>query len=239
MRYGVNVFIARGVLIDTGFPAVGAELERWLDAHPVRGVIVTHAHEDHAGNVGRLARRGLPIQMAAESVAAARAPGAIGLYRKFCWGPFPPLRETLEPFDAPGFELIPARGHSADHHVVWDADDDSLYCGDLFIGVKVRIAHHDEDLRTQIDVLRATAARRPRRVFDGHRGALADPVGELLAKADWMEETIHAIETRARRGWSPRAIRNEVLGREDSTGIVSFGDYSRLNFVRSVIRSMR
>jgi glyoxylase-like metal-dependent hydrolase (beta-lactamase superfamily II) len=239
MRYGVSVYVARGVLIDTGFPAVGGELERWLDVHPVDGVIVTHAHEDHAGNVGRLARRGLPVQMAPESVEAARAPGHIGLYRRLCWGAYRPLHETLTRFVHPAFELLPARGHSADHHVVWDAERETLFCGDLFIGVKVRIAHVDEDLRAQIHVLRDIAARRPRRVFDGHRGALDDPVGEFLAKADWMEQTIHTIESRAREGWSERAIRNDVLGREDSTGIVSFGDYSRLNFVRSVVRSMR
>ncbi len=238
MRYAVSVYVVRGVMIDTGFPALGAELAQWLDAHPIDGVIVTHAHEDHAGNVARLARRGLPIQMAPESVAAARAPGHIGLYRKLCWGAYPPLREALTPFAHSALTLTSAPGHSADHHVVWDDERETLFCGDLFIGVKVRIAHLDEDLRAQVRVLRAAAARRPRRVFDGHRGALADPVGELLAKADWIDETIHAIESRARSGWSDRAIRNDVLGREDSTGIASFGDYSRLNFVRSVVRSM-
>jgi glyoxylase-like metal-dependent hydrolase (beta-lactamase superfamily II) len=238
-RYGVSVYVVRGVMIDTGFPAIGSQLEHWLDAHPIDGAIVTHAHEDHAGNVARLARRGLPIQMAAESDAAARHPGHIGLYRRVCWGAYGALTASLEPFSHPALTLTPAAGHSADHHVVWDEERETLFCGDLFIGVKVRIAHRDEDLRAQVRVLREAAARRPRRVFDGHRGALADPVGELLAKADWIDETVHAIESRARDGWSDRAIRNDVLGREDGTGIASFGDYSRLNFVRSVVRSMR
>lgn len=238
-RYGVSVYVTRGALIDTGFPTVGGELEAWLGANPVDGAIVTHAHEDHAGNVARLARRGLPIQMAPDSEADARAPAPIGLYRRFCWGAYPPLRETLVPFAHPALALVPARGHSRDHHVVWDEARDTVFCGDLFISVKVRIAHHDEDLRAQIPVLRAIAARQPRRVFDGHRGALDGPVAQLNAKADWMEETIGAIEERARTGWSARAIRNEVLGPEDATGIASFGDYSRMNFVRNVIKTMR
>lgn len=236
--YGVSVYVTRGVLVDTGFPVVGGELESWLDAHPVEGVIVTHAHEDHAGNVARLARRGLPIQMAPDSEADARAPGTIGLYRRACWGAYPPLRETLVPFARPELALVPARGHSRDHHVVWDEERETLFCGDLFISVKVRIAHQDEDLRAQVIVLREMAARRPRRVFDGHRGLLDGPVAQLNAKADWIEETIGAIEERARAGWSARAIRNEVLGAEDATGIASFGDYSRMNFVRNVIRTM-
>lgn len=237
-RYGVSVYVTRGVLVDTGFPAVGGELEAWLDTHPMTGVIVTHAHEDHAGNVALLARRGLPIEMARESEADARAPAPIGLYRRLCWGAYPPLREPLAPFTHPALALIPARGHSRDHHVVWDAERETLFCGDLFVGVKVRIAHHDEDLRAQIPVLRAMAARQPRRVFDGHRGLLDGPVEQLNAKADWMEETIGAIEQRACAGWSDRAIRNDVLGPEDATGIASFGDYSRMNFVRTVVRTM-
>jgi hypothetical protein len=90
-----------------------------------------------------------------------------------------------------------------------------------------------------VRVLREDAARRPRRDVDGHRGAQADHLGELLAQADRIDETVHAIETRARDGWSDPAILNHLLGRDDGTGIASFGDYSRLNFVRSVVRSMR
>jgi len=237
--YGVSVYVTRGVLVDTGFPAVGDELLAWLKQNPVSGVIVTHAHEDHAGNVGALARAGLPIQMAPDSEADARAPGPIGLYRRFCWGSYPPLREALVPFTHSALALVPARGHSRDHHVVWDAERETLFCGDLFIGVKVRIAHHDEDIRAQVGVLREFAALKPKRVFDGHRGLLEGPVAQLNSKADWMEEMIGAIEDRARAGWNSRAIRTAVLGPEDATGIASFGAYSRINFVRNVIRTMR
>jgi hypothetical protein len=106
------------------------------------------------------------------------------------------------------------------------------------LGVKVRIAHETEDLRTQVTSLRRIAALRPRRFFDGHRGLLPGPVAQLTAKADWIEGTIAAIEERARRGWDAVAIRNDVLGREGWMGIVSRGHYSALNFVRNVVRTM-
>jgi glyoxylase-like metal-dependent hydrolase (beta-lactamase superfamily II) len=238
MGYGVCAYVTRGVLIDTGFPDVGGELERWLDAHPVSGAIVTHFHEDHAGNVERLARRGVPVQMAPLSERLARELDSVKFYRRFCWGRVSALRADLAPFSHPSLALVPAPGHSVDHHVVWDAESRTLFGGDLFIGVKVRIAHHDEDLRLQVSVLREMAALQPKRVFDGHRGLLADPVGELLAKADWIEETVGRIEALARAGWKTTAIRREVLGREDLTGVLSFGDYSRRELVESVFRSM-
>lgn len=238
MRYGVSAYVTRGVLTDSGFPDVGREVEQWLDTNPVIGAIITHYHEDHAGNVERLARRGIPVQMSPLSEQLARNPGRIGLYRRLCWGSVQPLRATLTPFAHRALELRRAPGHSGDHHVVWDAERRTMFCGDLFIGVKVRIAHHDEDLRLQVRVLREMAALQPLRVFDGHRGLLADPVGELNAKADWIEGTIAHIESLARQGFSARAIRSQVLGPEDATGLLSFGQYSRINFVRSVIASM-
>jgi glyoxylase-like metal-dependent hydrolase (beta-lactamase superfamily II) len=134
--------------------------------------------------------------------------------------------------------MRPTPGHSPDHHVVWDAERGTVFGGDLFIGVKVRIAHSDEDIRGQASVLRAVASWHPERYFDGHRGLLIDPVVQLRAKADWIDEMIAAIESRVHQGWEDRAIRDDVLGREDLTGVVSFGDYSRINFVRSVRSSM-
>lgn len=52
-----------GVLIDTGFAAAHSDFTRLLDSNHVRGVIVTHHHEDHAGHVEIVAARGLPLQL--------------------------------------------------------------------------------------------------------------------------------------------------------------------------------
>jgi endoribonuclease LACTB2 len=235
---GVSAWFTRGALIDTGFPRVGRELEAWVrEARPI-GAIVTHYHEDHAGNVGRLAALGIPVQMHPETAALVRAPHPIGWYRRYTWGSPRALRTSAEPFTHPSLELRPARGHSPEHHLVWDAERGTMFGGDLFIGVKVRIAHPGEDMRAQVTALRAAVALAPERFFDAHRGPLDHPVALLAAKADWLEEMIAAIETRHRRGWSETAIRDAVLGREDLTGWVSAGDYSRLNFVRSVLRSV-
>ena len=239
LRYGVSAYVTRGALVDTGFPGIRRELLAWLATHPVDGALITHAHEDHAGNAEALARQGLPLQMAPETESQLRDFGSVGFYRRFCWGTPTDLRSPVTRFVHPALELLAARGHSADHHVVWDAERETVFGGDLFIGVKVRIAHQHEDIRAQVIAVRSIAEMRPRRFFDAHRGPLENPVPQLRAKADWMEETIGEIEDRLRRGWPARAIRDDVLGREDFTGVASNGDYSRLAFVRSVIDSTR
>lgn len=233
----VSAFVCDGVLIDSGAPDTANALLGWVDRHPIKAALITHAHEDHSGGVAALARRGIPIQCAPDSEALLRRDEPVGFYRRFCWGPRRRLDLPLIPFSSARFKLRPARGHSVDHHVVWDSETGSVFCGDLFIGMKLRVAHHDENVRQQIATLREVASWHPARVFDAHRGLLPDPVASLRAKADWIEQTVGEIEALAGQGVDDVSIRNRVLGREDSLGMVSFGDYSRLNFVRSVLAS--
>ena len=242
--YTASAYLLRGVLVDTGIPARAAALARFLDERaaagaPVRGAVVTHQHEDHAGNVALLAGRGIPIAMADATRAAVRRVGPIGLYRRVTWYPMRPLPGGAPELVPAPLVLVPTPGHSPDHHAVWDPETETLFGGDLFLGVKVRIAHHEEDPRRLVDSLRAAAALRPRRLFDAHRGPVPNPTESLLAKAAWHEETIGAVDALIDRGWSDRAILRAVLGGESLTGWLSARDYSRLNFVRVVRASRR
>jgi glyoxylase-like metal-dependent hydrolase (beta-lactamase superfamily II) len=235
--YEVSAYVVRGVLIDSGFPAIGAEFGRWLDGARLEGALITHYHEDHAGNVGRIIARGLPVGMSPETLARIRLPKPIGLYRRICWGSPAPLARDPEPFAHAGLSLIATPGHTTDHQVVWDAERETVFGGDLFIGVKVRIAHPGEDIRAQPVALRKVAALAPKHFFDAHRGPVERPVEALLAKAQWIDDVIGAIERLADDGCSVRAIERAVLGSGDLTGWISRGDYSRRNLVASVLAS--
>lgn len=234
--YSVSAYAVRGALVDCAFHDVGDELAAWIAANRPRGVIVTHAHDDHASNAQRLAVAGVPLVMAPDTERILRAPESRGLYRRMTWGSKPRLRAPLAPFDIAPLQLVPARGHSHDHHVVWDPERGDLFSADLFIGVKVRVAHafDREDVRAQPATLRAVLSLGPHRVFDAHRGLLDDPAGLFTAKINWLEETIGAIDDRIARGWSDTAILRDVMGGEEWLGYASFGDYSRRAFVQNV-----
>lgn len=238
--YTVSVYVYRGVLIDTGFHAVRRSVARLLDEVRPRGAFVTHQHEDHAGNVELLARRGIPLAMSAATEAAVRRVAPIGLYRRVVWQPMPALASAIVPFAPEELRLVETPGHSPDHHVVWDESTRTLFSGDLYLGVKVRIMHSAEDPWRIVESLRAAAALEPARMFCAHRGPVADPVAMLRAKAEWLEETIGEIERRVDAGWEDDArIARAVLGREDLTGLVSQGEYSRRNVVRAVRRGRK
>jgi glyoxylase-like metal-dependent hydrolase (beta-lactamase superfamily II) len=233
--YEVSAYLVRGVLVDTGFVRGAHAIAGAVDELRPRGAIVTHWHEDHAGNAPLLAARGLPMLMHPDCEAALRARPPVRLYRHVVWGGTPPLVAPLRAFDAAPLEIVPLPGHTPDHLGVWDAERRILVSGDLFLGVKVRVAHRHEAPRLLLASLRAAAALEPRLLLDAHRGPLSDAAGRLRGKIAWLEETIAAIEAEHGHGLPPRAITRRVLGREAPVGYASGGEYSKLAFVQAVL----
>lgn len=230
-----SAFLTRGVLIDTGFPRAGAELEGWLRAQRLpRGAFVTHAHEDHAGNVERLARIGIPLGMGDRTLAAVRSPATLAPYRRVTWGVPAPLRAPVHPFTDEGLELLATPGHAEDHHVIWDAREGTLFSGDLYLGVRSAAVHRHERPRQLLESLRRVIALGPARMFDTHRGLVERPVQALEARVAWLETTIGRAAELIARGWSDAAIQREMLGRDLFTRVFSMGEYSRRNLVAAV-----
>lgn len=234
--YVVSAYVIDGVLIDTAFPGVAGELLAVVRSLAPRGAIVTHWHEDHAGNVAALAALGIPVHMDPRGEAALRSLEPIGLYRRFTWGRNDRLTVPLRHFDVSPLQVINTPGHTEDHVAVWHPERRIVATGDLFIGVKVRVAHGDESPSAIVASLRTVMALEPRLLLDAHRGVVRNPVPVLAAKIEWMEETIGAITALADEGHSEREIRRQVLGRESAVGWVSRGEYSKRALVRSVLR---
>ncbi len=229
------------VLVDTGPPFAWRALRRFLRtlgdgdlARAVRGAVVTHQHEDHAGNAARLAAAGVPVTMADATRTAVATLAPPAAYRRYTWGAMPALPGDAPAFDPAPLVLVPTPGHTRDHHAVWDPERETLFGGDLFLGVQVRVAHPNEDPRALAHSLRAAAALRPRRLFDAHRGLVDDPVTALEAKAAWLDDTVGAVERLLDAGWPDGRIRDALLGGESLVGRLSSGDYSRAAFVRAV-----
>jgi endoribonuclease LACTB2 len=237
VRIGVSVYVVRGTMIDSGFHR---ERDTVLEARAqlrVGGVIVTHWHEDHAGNVATLARHGVPIAMRAETEAMLRHAPELPLYRRLVWGR-PPALDNFERFEAEGLEFLHTPGHSSDHQVVWDTKTGTVFSGDLWLGVRARVLHSAEDPYRIVESLRQIAALGPTRMFDAHRGLVREPVRALIAKAEWVAETIGEIERRIGKGHTDREILAGVLGGEEFAGYISYGDYARRNFVSAVRRRL-
>jgi endoribonuclease LACTB2 len=235
--YDVSAYLLGDVLVDTGFPRGGRALVDAVERLCPRGVLLTHWHEDHAGNAPALAASGIPVAMHAECEALLRERPAIRMYRRAVWGRTERLRVPLTSFDPAPLVLLEAPGHSSDHLTVWDPERRILVSGDLFLGVKVRVAHEgDEAPRALVGSLRRAAALEPRLLLDAHRGPVPDAAAQLRAKAAWNEEMIGRIEGLAAAGVDAAEIVKRLFGGESLVGRVSGLEYSRRGFVRAVLR---
>jgi glyoxylase-like metal-dependent hydrolase (beta-lactamase superfamily II) len=235
--YDVSAYVFRGILIDAGPWRARHELLNALQESPVRGCIVTHWHEDHAGNVPAFAAEKIPMWMAAETEQTLRAPFSPLLYRRFTWGRSPRLSGSVTPFDPGPLKAIHTPGHSSDHHAVWDAESRTLFSADLWLGVKVRAVNEKENPYAHIASLERAIALAPLRMFDAHRGLIENPVEALSAKLAWLRETVRVVEEFLDRGDSEETILRDVLGGEEAIGRLSGGEYARANFARAVKRS--
>ena len=222
----VSAYVMRGVMIDSGFHRVRRALVEAAAASGVRALVVTHWHEDHAGNVNALAARGLPIFMRAETEATLRARPYIQLYRRVVWGYGPALAHpAYAPAHGPaGFQCIHTPGHSTDHQVVWDGETGTVFSGDLWLGVRSRVLHASEDPYLILQSLRTIRALSPDRMFDAHRGSILRPGDAIDAKIQWLGDTLQTVARRVSDGWSDRAIVQQVLGGEELAAFVSRGD---------------
>jgi endoribonuclease LACTB2 len=232
LGYDASAYAVRGMLVDTGFPSVARDLAGWLDSGRPQGVILTHQHEDHAGNVALVVSRAIPLVAAEETLRAVRAPEPIGFYRRLCWGSPEPLREHAKTFLPAPLEFIPAPGHSPDHHIVWDAERSTLFAGDLFLGVKVRVAQSTEHVPELAQSLREAIALQPERMFCAHRGLVPDPVGHLRAKLQWLEWLMGESARLRANGRSDAEVARELLGREGFLPIFTGGGLSKRNLIR-------
>ncbi len=223
-------------MIDTGFPGARREVAQIVTAEQVRGAFITHHHEDHAGNVPWLAQRGVPMTMDPRTEHALRAPEPIGLYRRVTWQAMQPLTHPVAPFVADGLQLASAPGHAPDHHVVWDAETGTLFAGDLFLGVKLKVGHWYDDPRAHVRALHDCIARSPDQVYCAHRGLLRGGPRLLALKAEWLEELIARVDALAGEGIDHASIRAQVLGARGMTHWASFGDYSPDHIVRAILR---
>src|SRR5579885_610412 len=132
----VSAYVLRGVMIDTGFRRVQRELLRAASSVGVRGAIVTHWHEDHAGNGPALAASGIPVSMRADTEQILRDRPSIQLYRRVVWGRTPRFQGAAAAIDMSNLECVHTPGHSVDHQVVWDPATKTLFSGDLWLGVR-------------------------------------------------------------------------------------------------------
>lgn len=244
ISYCAYTAVVDGLLVDSGFTRARGQLLRALEGRRIEQVVNTHAHEDHIGNNREVAERfGAEIAAPAAGLADIGRPERIAVlpYQRMLWGvPSPsapaPLG-TVVRTPRFRFDVVPTPGHSRDHVCFHEPERGWLFAGDLYLGSQVRLARPFENGADLISSLERVLALRPRVVFCGHRGPLEDGVAALERKLRFVSDLRGKALALSRAGAPPEEIAARLVpGEPLKYRLLTFGDLSRWNFVRSLLK---
>jgi len=241
---GVWVYMVEGCVIDAGYTrACDQVLEHCVPEKP-DALLITHAHEDHAGCAGPLIdalgiRMFLPpiLKEALQKLQKYHLP----FYRRFIWG-HPKLPDWSKVSEGDVYQEGDARlryiftpGHSANHHVILDEKRNMVFTGDLYLGPRLTMAHPWEDPALTAKSLRKVRDMNPDTIFCAHRGMVRHPHTALSRKIEYIEWLVGRAHELADKGMTNREIANQLLGREKFISKITTGLYSRVNVINSIL----
>jgi glyoxylase-like metal-dependent hydrolase (beta-lactamase superfamily II) len=251
-RYGLGLNMKAAcyrigrTLIDTGPPNQWRAVRRFAseqaEEHGIDRVLVTHHHEDHAGNAARLQELlDVPVYAPEPSLERLREGFSLETYRWVVWGrPRPveaePVPDALTLADGTTLRTLPAPGH-ADDMVCYLAEEHGLlFSADLYITSRPQYLRFDEDAPRLIESIHAVLEHDFDTVLCAHRGVVENGRRALSEKVKYMEALCGVVQRRYRYDKvAVPEITDEILGREGLLYWASGGDFSKQNLIASCL----
>ncbi len=206
-RYGFNVYLMGGVLVDAATRHARGRILRQLAGRDVQAHALTHAHADHQGASHAVCEQlGLPLwapageadAMGSGDLRSTMPLNVVTRLQLRRWaGPAHPVeRRLVEGDEVGGFTVLETPGHSPAHIAYWRESDRTLVAGDVLFGrhpITGRPGLHEPpriftlDPRRNRESIRRLATLEPAVVCFGHGPPWRD-VAALQSFADALPE---------------------------------------------------
>lgn len=246
-RFGVNtsfvVWRLGSTWVESGPPNRWRQLRAFAQEQRLETVLVTHHHEDHSGNGGRLQELyGARVLAPALSLPLLQSGFPIQFYRRQVWG-VPPrwqaeaLPDSHEFQDGQGrnWQALPIPGHASDMVAYYLPQEGWLFSADLYVAAKVRYGKRDDRPDQEIDSLRRALQLPFEHLFCAHRGYVPNGRQALQAKLNYLTDLRGQCRELYRQGRSPREIQHKLLGREDHVSYLSGFHFCKSNLIRTCL----
>lgn len=234
--YKVSAYYFDGTLFDTGTPRSSKALAEWAKGQQIDQVLLTHHHEDHVGGVDVLDG---PIYAPAGSISKIARPKRIPLYRRWVWGqPRPGYAQPLPtPLTTANYTLypIPTPGQAHPHIAFLVPELGLLFSGDVFIAEQAKFLRLQDDLPAWINSLKHLQEFDFHTLFCCHAGKVTDAKGAIERKLAYWAQIQDQAQTLAKKGYSHKAIRAQLLGKENRLTYISSGQFSKQNLITALL----
>ena len=227
-------------VIDVGPPNQWKAVRSFLEEREARRVVVTHYHEDHAGNLARVAERGPEALAPALSLEPLRRGHFLRPYQLVIWGRARRAEAGQVPAEIPlrgggRLEAVATPGHSDDSTCYLERERGWLFSGDLFISSRTKYLRKDESLPDQIASLETALELDFETLLCSHRGVIEDGKGALRRKLDFLKSLCEEVADLHAQGLDARRITRRLLGREDGMTWWTGWHFSKRNLVKGCL----
>lgn len=230
-------------IIDTGPGNVWRKIRPWLEERPIKRLLLTHHHEDHAGNAGRIEAKFAPQVHAHPLTAKLVTEGFhLPIYRWFFWGKPKRMKQLpmvfpdqIESGDGFTFIPIPVPGHAQDLVAILEPNHGWLFTGDLFISSRPKYTRRVEDPNQEIESLRNILKYDFETVFCAHRCVLEDGRDQLARKLSYLVTLREQVRHYISIGDNVGEITRRLLGKEEMLRYFSFGEFAKRYFIESFV----
>ena len=239
----VHTYFIDGLLIDTGHSNMRKEIISTLSQLPVNQIFVTHHHEDHTGNLVPLQDHfACPAYASSRCVELMEHPPVISFAQWLTWGKTDPNVDLIaedrflstEYFH---FELIPIPGHAVDMVGLYEANQGWFFSADLYVYDYIRYFMRSESMAQQIQSIHKVLELDFEVLLCSHNPKFQDGKQRLRKKLQFLKDFYGKVSRLYHNGYSISAIIKELkLRRSWQIRILSTGELSTVNMVRSVIR---
>ncbi len=242
-RFGVTGFFSVDeTLIDCGPSCHHRTFRDFLTENPAKRVLITHSHEDHAGNASLALSRGI-IPMAHEKALPILRKGipSPARYRKWMWGKTPPVEAQALPevVETPHhhFIVLPTPGHSADHVCFYEPNQRWLFAGDLFLSRKLMWLGQTEEIDGMIASLARVSDLEIRTLYCAHVGPIEDGSYFLRERLTYILDLRDTVRGLASQGYSVHSIQKRLRMKDRRIRWSTLGERSAVNLIRALIAS--
>jgi glyoxylase-like metal-dependent hydrolase (beta-lactamase superfamily II) len=231
------------LLVDPATPYVD-ERERFdgllrtiLDGRRVRGIVLTHHHQDHTGDAARLRdKHGCPVF--AHALTAAQVDVAVdvivdeGHVFHLPAGPGGPARR---------FVAVHTPGHARGHLCLWEPDLSLLVAGDMVAGTgSILIDPPEGHMNTYLRSLERLIALSPRALIPSHGPLLVDGTARLREQLAHRRTRQAAVERAIAAGASNvEAVVEAAYGRDTPPAMWAFAARSVTAIVQALVEDGR